>query len=134
MRDPIRALSRKRPYRQGNEEREMTLFFDYVRYGARRDPRLSSIYHIPNEGKASIQRRIALSRAGVLKGIPDICVPIPVAPYGALYIELKIKPNRPSREQTRVIAHLNELGNLAVLCWSGSEAIQTLERYLDGSL
>jgi hypothetical protein len=134
MRDPIRALSRKRPYRQGREEKEMILFFDYVRYAARRDPRLASIYHISNEGKASIQRRITLARAGVLKGIPDICVPIPNGGYGALYIELKIKPNRASREQKRVIEHLNELGNLAVLCWSGTEAIQTLERYLNGQL
>lgn len=110
----------------------MILFFDFVRYKALSDPRLSSCYHIPNENKASIPRRITLARAGLLKGIPDICVPIPVGKYGALYIELKIKPNKPTREQRKVIEHLNTLGNYACICWSGSEAIQTLERYLDG--
>lgn len=132
MRDPIQALSRKRAYRQGPEEREMILFFDFVRYAAKRDPRLACCYHIPNENKSSIQRRITLARAGLLKGVPDICIPIPIGKYGALYIELKIKPNRASREQIRVIEHLNALGNMACICWSGSEAIQTLEKYLAG--
>lgn len=110
----------------------MILFFDFVRWASKRDPRLASCYHIPNENKSSIQRRITLARAGLLKGVPDICAPIPIGKFGALYIELKIKPNRPSREQIKIIEHLNALGNYACICWSGSEAIQTLENYLAG--
>lgn len=124
----------KRAYRQGPEELEMTLFFDYVRYKAFEDERLHSCYHIPNEGKASIQRRLALARAGVKKGIPDICVPIANEKYHALYIELKVKPNKPTVAQKEVIEHLNKLGNYATVCYSGSEAIQTLERYLENAL
>mgnify|MGYP007071590385 CR=1 FL=1 len=120
----------RRPYKQGPEELEMTLFFDFVRYKAFQDERLHSCYHIPNEGKASIQRRLALARAGVKKGIPDICVPIPNDSYHALYIELKVKPNKPTQAQKECIEHLNKLGNYAVVCYSGSEAIQTLEKYL----
>jgi len=112
----------------------MTLFFDFVRYKTNSDERLFACYHIPNEGKASIQRRLALARAGVKKGIPDICCPIPNDKYHALYIELKVKPNKPTVAQRELIEHLNKLGNYATVCYSGSEAIQTLERYLANEL
>lgn len=120
----------RRPYKQGAEEREQSLFFDFVRLKQNQDERLYTIYHIPNEGKASIQRRLAMARAGLKKGIPDICCPFPNAKHHALYIEMKVKPNKPTVAQKEIIEHLNKSGNLAVICWSGAEAIQTLERYL----
>jgi hypothetical protein len=121
---------RNRTYKQGPEEREMVAFFDFCRLRANQDPRLSVAYHTPNEGKSSIQRRMTMQKAGVLAGVPDICVPIPSGKYAALYIELKIKPNKPSEKQKRVIEQLNANGCLAVVCYSASEAIQTLENYL----
>lgn len=124
------AKLHKRRYKQGPEEREMIAFFDYCRWMSRKDPRLAVAYHIPNEGKSSIQRRMTMRRAGVVAGIPDICVPIPSGKYGALYIELKIKPNKPSEKQTKAIKQLNDNGCLAVVCYSATEAIQTLENYL----
>lgn len=120
----------RKPYRQGAEEREQSLFFDFVRLKALQDARLYTVYHIPNEGKASIQRRLAMARAGLRKGIPDVCCPFPNAKHHALYIEMKVKPNKPSIAQKEMLEHLNKSGNLAVICWSGSEAIQTLERYI----
>lgn len=125
-----RIVKPRPAYRQGAEEREQTLFFDYVRLKSLQDERLHTIYHIPNEGKASIQRRLALARAGLKKGIPDVCCPFPNAKHHALYIEMKVKPNKPSVAQKEMLEHLNKSGNLAVVCWSGSEAIQTLERYV----
>lgn len=123
-----------RAFRQGPEEREQTTFFDYCRLKALTDPRYSAVFHIPNENKSSIPRRIALLKAGLKKGIPDICAPIPRGGYGALYIEMKIKPNKPSAEQIAVLKHLNDLGNYAVVCWSSNEAIEVLEKYLNGSI
>jgi len=91
-------------------------------------------FHVPNERRASIPRRVALKRAGVRKGIPDIVVPVPNDKYGALYIEMKVKPNKASPEQMAIIRHLNAMGNYAVLCWSASEAIEILQKYLANKL
>lgn len=120
----------KKPYRHGPEEAQMITFFDYCRANAFRHLVFELAYHIPNERKASIARRMTLKRSGVRKGMPDICVPVSIGPYGALYIEMKVKPNKPSPEQIQIIDRLNEAGNYAVLCWSATEAIAVLEDYL----
>ena len=124
----------KRKFCMGREEQEMILFFDYCRVKARHHPAFALAYHIPNERKASVARRMTLKRAGVRKGIPDICVPVACSGYHALYIEMKIKPNRPSPEQIELLEHLNAAGNYARLCWSADEAIEILNKYVTGLL
>jgi hypothetical protein len=57
---------------------------------------------------------------------------VPRGKYAALYIEMKVKPNKPSPEQIQLIAELNAVGNYAVVCWSADEAIQTLLNYMAG--
>lgn len=91
-------------------------------------------FHIGNERKASIQRRMAMKRAGVKKGVPDICVPVPNKKYHALYIEMKVKPNKPSPEQIEFLQRLNQCGNYAVIAWSGGEAIEILQKYIQNQL
>lgn len=120
--------------RGGPEESEQTLFFDYCRAMSSRHPAYSLAFHIGNERKASIQRRMAMKRAGVRKGVPDICVPVSNDKYHSLYIEMKIKPNKVSPEQSEFLRHLNACGNYAVVAWSGSEAIELLEKYLANKL
>lgn len=112
----------------------MIVFFDYCRAMQHTHIAYALAYHIPNERSASIQRRITLKRAGVLKGVPDICVPVRNNKYSALYIEMKIKPNKPSPEQISLIEHLNLVGNYAILCWSADEAIKVLQDYLNNKL
>jgi len=122
----------RRPFRHGPEELEMIAFFDYCRAMAHLAPEFALAFHVPNESKSSIPRRKTLKRAGLKKGVPDICVPVPRGKYAALYIEMKVKPNKPSPEQIQLIAELNAVGNYAVVCWSADEAIQTLLNYMAG--
>lgn len=131
----VKKLTRRRRG-SGPEEREQTLFFDYCRAKAlgSRHPAYTLSFHIGNERKASIQRRMAMKRAGVRKGVPDICVPVPNDKYSALYIEMKVKPNKLSPEQAEFLRHLNGCGNYAVVAWSGNEAIDILEAYLNNKL
>lgn len=77
---------------------------------------------------------MALKRAGLRKGMPDICVPVGCGKYHALYIEMKIKPNKPSSEQLEIIKTLNALGNYACVAWSGDQAIQIIQDYIAGKL
>lgn len=121
-------------YKHGPEELEMFAFFDYVRLLELQDPRLKLCFHCPNERKSSIQRRMSMNKAGVRKGIPDIIFPVPNQRYSGLFIEMKVKPNRASVEQMAILKHLNELGAFAILCWSATEAINILDKYLQNQL
>lgn len=122
-------LREKMAYKHGPEELEMFAFFDYCRLMSARDPKYSRCFHIPNENKSSIPRRVSLKRAGLKKGVPDICYPVPNDKYNHLYIEMKVKPNKPSQEQLTVIRELLADGSYAVICWSAEEAIDILEKY-----
>lgn len=112
----------------------MIAFFDYCRTKSKRHPAYALAFHIPNERKASIARRMTLKRAGVRKGVPDICVPYPSSGYHGLFIEMKVKPNRPSPEQLELLEQLSAAGNFAMLCWSAKEAIEILDKYIAGLL
>lgn len=124
----------RRPFKHGKEELEMFVFFDYCKLRSGQHPAYDLAWHVPNEGKASIQRRASLKRAGLKKGVPDISVPYPNGKYGGLYIEMKVKPNKPSPEQLQLIEALNRVGNYAAVCWSAEDALVLLERYIAGKL
>lgn len=116
------------------EEHEQTAFFDYCRAMAHVHQGYELAFAIPNERKASIQRRIAMKRAGLTKGIPDICVPVGNDKYSALFIEMKVKPNKASPEQMDILKKLNAVGNYAVICWSANDAIEIINKYLNNKL
>lgn len=123
-----------KPRQRRPEEEQQTLFFDYCRAKSHAHPAYAMAFAIPNERKASIQRRIAMKRAGLTKGIPDICVPVANDKYNALFIEMKVKPNKPSPEQKEIMKALCSVGNYAVLCWSADEAIEILDKYIADKL
>jgi len=116
------------------EEQQQTAFFDYCRAMAHVHKGYELAFAIPNERKASIARHVAMKRAGLTKGIPDICVPIANDKYSALYIEMKIKPNKASSEQMDILRKLNAAGNYAVICWSANEAIEIISKYLSNAI
>ncbi len=53
-----------------------------------------------------------------------------MSPYAGLIIELKIKPNKPTKEQLEFLKTMNANGYLAVVRWSADEAIRTIKDYL----
>lgn len=130
------ARSSTKRGRGGPEEQQQTLFFEYCRARATTSnhPAYHLPFHIGNERKASIQRRVAMKRAGVRKGVPDICVPVANDKFNALFIEMKVHPNKVSPEQAEYLRALNACGNYAVVAWTGNEAIDILEAYIANKL
>lgn len=124
----------KSNFKHGPEELEMFAFFDYCRCMESQNPAYALAFHVPNERRASIPRRVALKRAGVRKGIPDIVVPVSNDKYSGLYIEMKVKPNKASPEQMAILRQLNSVGNYAVLCWSAQDAIEIINKYVSNKL
>ena len=66
--------------------------------------------------------------------MPDIFIPVVRDKYAGLFIEMKVKPNRVSKEQAECLQQLNANGYLACVCWSGDEAIDVLKQYLANEL
>jgi len=89
-------------------------------------------YAIPNGGSRNYMEAVSLKKAGLLKGVPDICIPMASGAKHSLYIELKraTKTSRVSPEQKEVIESLNQHGNLAVVCYGFEQAKKVVEDYL----
>ena len=74
--------------------------------------------HTPNEVKGSVQFHVKRKKEGLKKGFPDISVLEPSKGYNGLFIELKVKYNKPSDHQIKWIKDLNKRGYFA--CWTNS--------------
>lgn len=80
-------------------------------------PRTQIIISYPERGKA---------------GVPDLCLPVPMNGFAGLYIEMKYGKNKPTDHQKEWIKALKEQGYKVTVCYSGVEATQELESYLQG--
>lgn len=81
-------------------------------------PLVDLIYHVPNGGARGKDPKDAkvqgakMVAAGLKKGTPDLCLPIPRQTYAALYIEMKRpKDGALSPHQKKRISMLSEVYN-----------------------
>lgn len=91
------------------------------------------IYAIPNAGKRSIGAALYERAAGLKSGVPDLCLPVPMGAYHALYIEMKRadgKMSDVSDNQRRWIDALKSKGNAVAVCFGADEAIAVIKDYL----
>ena len=91
-------------------------------------------YHVANERNCSPRRGAFLKSQGVQSGVPDICIPVPMGNYHALYIEMKSKSGRLSANQKRWISILRKHGNYAEVCYGADQAIELISQYMSGRL
>ncbi len=76
------------------------------------------IYHTANGGYRKDKEATNFKHMGVLKGVPDLCIPYLVKGHGALYIELK-KPTEKAvfkGEQKFISDKLIQMGNEVAIC------------------
>lgn len=70
----------------------------------------------------------------MVKGYPDIFLPVRNRTHNGLFIELKrVKNGVVSPEQRDFISFLNSQGYLAVVCKGSQSAIETIESYLNNT-
>jgi hypothetical protein len=88
-------------------------------------------FAIPNGGKRNLIEAFKLKRCGVKSGVPDVCIPIPSAPYHGLYIELKrVSGGSVSESQKEWIINLRKKGYCAEIAKGADEAKQIVRNYL----
>ena len=75
-------------------------------------------------------QRIKAKQTGYKKGFPDLFIYEPRGHYSGLAIELKVKYNKPTKEQLEWIKKLNERGYMAKVCTGIDEAINLIKNYL----
>lgn len=93
-------------------------------------PELELMYHVPNEGKRSRVAGARLKQSGLKPGVPDVCLPVAHGPYIGLYIELKVKPNKPTDNQKHWLRALRSAGHCTAVCYGWEEAKNLIEKYL----
>ena len=107
-------------------------------------PELAAMYAIPNGGYRNKREAARFKAAGVLAGVPDICLPVPASLNikgenylsAALYIELKLPKYKKkalkglNSNQKKVIHLLNDCGNLVLVCFGYHQAISRIEDYV----
>lgn len=123
------------PSKQACQETEHKLqrdFFIWLSQYALDCPNLNLIHAIPNGGSRDKITAGQLKAEGVKSGIPDVCVPIPSGKYHGMYIEFKVKSNKPSEDQ-RITALMLDAQGYKVICVNCLEvAKEEFERYMYG--
>jgi len=113
-----------------SEFADQCCLFHWIRLNEGKYPQLRYIFHIPNGGWRHPATGMKLSQAGVRPGVPDIFAPLPTDKYHGLWIELKVKGNKPTDNQLRWICDLSNFGYQVKVCYGWQEAIKTIIDYL----
>lgn len=105
-------------------------FFKWLFYTHKRAYEVG--YHISNEGKRSLFSRAKAQ--GIKKGMLDIHIPIANKNHIGLFIELKIKPNKPTKEQLDMMIKLTKEGHECHVCYTLEDAIEVTDLYMRTAL
>jgi hypothetical protein len=88
------------------------------------------LFAIPNGGKRSKTEAARMKKMGVKPGVSDLLLPIPRKGFHGLWIELKAKKGKPTKEQLEWLDKMTAEGYAAVLCYGCLSAIKTIEQYM----
>ena len=114
------------------ENQEQAALFEWAEAASGKYPELRLLHAIPNGGLRDGRTAAVLQRTGVKSGVPDICLPVPLNGFGALYIELKRRAGGcVSVNQKTWLNALKTVGNRAVVCRGWEEARDTILNYLE---
>ena len=117
--------------KQHNRHDEEQLQVACVRWFRLQYPKLSALfYHIPNEGKRTIQAGARAKAAGIVSGAPDLKLDVARHGYSTMDIELKTKTGKqsPNQKEWQNVAESN--GHLYVVCRSLEEVMAKVNEYL----
>ena len=104
-------------------------FFDWVRL----QPKISPYcFHVPNGGYRNAREGAKFKREGVLSGIPDIVLALPSKAYHGLFLELKSRVGKLSKEQKSFLDRVRDVGYCAEVARSVDEAIGIVTKYWMG--
>lgn len=113
-----------------SEHQEQSALFRWIDYMASYYPELALCYAIPNGGLRNKITAAKLKREGVKSGVPDICLPVSRGGSIGLYIELKTKTGRATKNQQWWIESLSAQGHVSAICYGWESAKTLIESYM----
>lgn len=134
--------------KSGTEDGSQMALFAWAASAVPIYPQLKWLFAIPNGGSRHIAEATKMVATGLRRGVPDVFLPAqaPKHPpesevwYNGCWIELKIEKKRNtkndgcSQEQVDWIEYLTAAGYYCKVCYSWTEARDTLINYLEGKL
>ncbi len=96
------------------------------------DPLWGLIFAVPNGGDRNVVVGTKLKAEGVRRGVPDLVWPIARHGLHGLFLELKVKPNRPSKEQKAWERNLIAQGYMVATVYDDAEEAMNLLRWYYG--
>lgn len=104
--------------------------FQWAAIACRTYPPLAWLYAVPNAGRRSPRAGQWMKAEGLRAGVPDVCLPVPRGPFGALYIEHKRPGGKLTPEQERWHRGLTAAGNRVMISHSFDQTRAALLEYL----
>lgn len=117
-----------------SEAAEQIKVFEWAYWVKNKYPGIETMYHIANEGKRSASNGAYMKRQGLKSGVSDICVPVARCGYNNLYIELKTRNNKATKEQLKFIELINRYGGKALVVYEADNAIEVIKAYFEGRI
>jgi hypothetical protein len=111
-----------------NEHQEQMAVINWFRLQHRQYA--SYLFAIPNGGVRNIGTAVKLKKEGVLAGVPDLFLMIPMNGYHGLWIEMKVKGGRVSDSQKQFMGAATLMGYPAIVCYGFDEAKNAINNYL----
>jgi hypothetical protein len=93
-------------------------------------PALALLYHIPNGELRDPKTAIFLKRMGVMKGVPDLHLPVARQGFHGLWMELKVPNGITMPYQKAVHSMLQREGHRVEMVRGVEEGVAILEDYL----
>ena len=90
---------------------------------------LPSFFHFENEGKSSWVRGKLQKKMGVVSGVSDIFISRSNASYKGIWIELKKKGKKPTKEQKDFMEQMRSDGYYTTWCDTIDAAIQEIKLF-----
>ena len=113
------------------EHTEQAAFVSWCAYQTGTYPELAHIFAIPNGGHRHKATAGRLKAEGVRAGVPDLMLPVPRGGFHGLFMETKVKPNKPTETQTEWLRFLEGQGYAVSVCYGFEELCETVEWYLN---
>lgn len=113
-----------------SEHASQAAVFDWAEHSVKRYPAVRFLYAIPNGGHRNIVTAARMKKEGVKAGLPDIHLPVPNGSFYGLWIEMKRRGNRPTKEQAAWMEGLSSMGHKCAVCYSSEDAIDVIRGYL----
>lgn len=117
---------------QASEDDHAIALYDWAEYARVRLPsgeyiRVSDhLWHIPNEGKRSVQMNVKLKKMGLVAGALDYTFAVPIGNYHGLFFDLKKIGGRTNEKQIKFANSRKAMGYYADPKVEGWEAARDL--------